>query len=70
MYDTYVVLENDTINSISSKFKTAPEVIYQLNGYEFELKPGMTIVVPRVTSKYFDYYKVSKGDTIFMGNNE
>lgn len=66
MYDTYVVLENDTINSISSKFKTSPEVIYQLNGYEFELKPGMTIVVPRVTSKYFDYYKVSKGDTLYQ----
>lgn len=66
LYDTYVVLENDTINSISSKFKTSPEVIYQLNGYEFELKPGMTIVVPRVTSKYFDYYKVSKGDTLYQ----
>lgn len=66
MYDTYVVLENDTINSISSKFKTSPEVIYQLNGYEFDLTPGMTIVVPRVTSKYFDYYTVNKGDTLYQ----
>ena len=65
MYDTYVVLENDTINSISSKFNTSPEVIYQLNGYEFSLEPGMTLVVPRVTSKYFNYYTVLKGDSLY-----
>ena len=33
MYDTYVVEKNDTIGSISSKFNTSPEIIYQLNGY-------------------------------------
>ena len=70
MYDTYVVVKGDTIDSISSKYNTSPEVLYQLNGYEFSLEPGMTLIVPRVTSKYFDYYTVSKGDAIFMGNNE
>ncbi len=63
MYDTYLVLNNDTVDSISSKFNTSPEVLYQLNGRSIE--PGMTIVVPRVASKYFDYYTVSKGDTLY-----
>lgn len=65
MYDTYLVNEKDTIDSISLKYNTSPEVIYQLNGYKFDLEPGMTIVVPRVSSKFFDYYTVSKGDTLF-----
>ena len=65
MYDTYIVKENDTIDSISTKYNTSPEVLYQLNGYEFNLEPGMTLIVPKVTSKYFDYYKVTKGDTLY-----
>lgn len=65
MYDTYVIEKGDTINSISSKFNTSPEVIYQLNGYVLDIVPGSTLVVPRVTSKYFDYYTVSKGDTLY-----
>lgn len=65
LYDTYLVKENDTIESISSKYNTSPEVLYQLNGYEFSLQPGMTLIVPRVTSKYFDYYTITKGDTLY-----
>lgn len=65
MYDTYVIGKNDTINTISSKFNTSPEVIYQLNGFVLDIVPGNTLVVPRVTSSYFDYYTVTKGDTLF-----
>ena len=65
MYDTYVIEKGDTINTISSKLNTSPEVIYQLNGYVLDLVPGNTLVVPRVTSNYFDYYTVSKGDTLY-----
>ena len=65
MLDTYVVSKNDTIDSISLKYNTSPEVLYQLNGYNFEMEPGMTIIVPRVSSKYFDYYTVTKGDTLY-----
>lgn len=65
MYDTYKVMVGDTLNSISSKFKTSPEVIKQLNGYVLDIEPGMDLVVPRVSSKYFDYYTVSKGDTLY-----
>lgn len=65
MYDTYTIENGDTIDSISSKFNSSPEVIYQLNGYVLDLAPGNTLVVPRVTSNYFDYYKVTKGDTLY-----
>ncbi|MBQ2872777.1 MAG: LysM peptidoglycan-binding domain-containing protein [Bacilli bacterium] len=65
MYDTYVIEKNDTIDTISSKFNTSPEVIYQLNGYVLDLKPGNTLVVPRMKSDYFDYYIVNKGDSLY-----
>ena len=65
MYDTYVIEKNDTVATISSKFNTSPEVLYQLKGYVLDLVPGNTLVVPRITSNYFDYYTVSKGDTLY-----
>lgn len=65
MYDTYITTSGDTLNSIASKFNTSPEVIKQLNGYLLEIVPGLIIVVPKVTSKYFDYYTITKGDTLF-----
>jgi len=70
MYDTYIIEKNDTIDTISSKFNTSPEVLKELNGYMFSLIPGNSLVVPRVTSKYFDYYKVSKGDTLYKIAND
>lgn len=65
MYDTYVIEKNDTIDTISSKFNTSPEIIYQLNGYVLDIVPGNTLVVPRSRSNYFDYYVVNKGDTLY-----
>ena len=70
MYDTYIVQENDNIDTISSKFNTSPEIIYQLNGYILDIVPGNTLVVPKMKSDYFDYYVVNKGDTLFKIANE
>jgi LysM repeat protein len=64
-YTTYVVKKNDTIQSIASKYNTSPEVIYQINGYSLDLVPGNIIFLPKINSNYFDYYVVSKGDTLY-----
>ena len=70
MYDTYVIMASDTIDTISSKFNTSPEVLYQLNGYMLNLVPGNTLVVPRISSELFDYYTVKKGDSLYKIANE
>ena len=59
MTDDYIVMENDTLDSISSKFNISPEIIENLNGYNTDLVPGGK------NNKYFDYYTVSKGDTLY-----
>lgn len=65
MYDTYVIEENDTIDSVAAKFGISPEILRQLNGYVLNLVPGNTLVVPRRRNDFFDYYIVSKGDTLY-----
>ncbi len=65
MYDIYTIMPGDTINSISSKFKTSPEILISLNGNIKELIPGTNIVIPRRPSNYLDYYVINKGDTLF-----
>ena len=65
MYDTYVTNMNDTLDTIAAKFNTSPEVIKAINGNNFVFRPGMTLMIPRVTSRYFDYYTISKGDTLY-----
>ena len=64
MTDTYNVMENDTIESIASKYSTSPGIINFLNN-NIKIQPGMIINVPRIQSDYFDYYVVRKGDTLY-----
>lgn len=65
MYDSYIVKPGDTLNSIASKLKTSKEILEELNGYNIDLTPGMILIVPKTNNKYFDYYKVMKGDTLY-----
>ena len=64
MTDTYKVMENDTIESIASKYSTSSEIINFLNN-NIKIQPGMIINVPRIQSDYFDYYVVREGDTLY-----
>lgn len=70
MYDTYIIQVNDTIDTISSKFGTSPEVLKQLNGYVLNLVPGNALVVPRMKNNYLDYYVVNKGDNLYKIAND
>lgn len=65
MYDTYVIKEDDTIDSVALKYGISTEILKKLNGYVFDLVPGNTLVVPKKRNDYFDYYTVSKGDTLY-----
>ena len=65
MYDTYVVMENDTLDSISNKFNIPVDILKQFNGYNLDLTPGLKLVVPRINNKYFSYYVIKKGDTLY-----
>lgn len=56
MTDDYIVMENDKINNIS------PEILE--NSYNFDLVSG------EKNNKYFDYYTVSKGDTLYKIAND
>lgn len=63
MYDSYVVMEGDTLNSIASKLNISPEIIEKINN-NFSLIPGSIIDVPK-SNDYFGYYQVEKGDTLY-----
>jgi len=65
MYETYIVKDDDTLDSISSKFDTSLNMLMELNNGDINLIPGSSLIVPKVSSKYFDYYTVNKGDTLY-----
>lgn len=70
MYEYYVIQEGDTLDKIASKFMISSELIKELNGLDMELIPGNMLVIPKTISKYFDYYTVLKGDTLYKIAND
>ena len=64
MFDTYIANESDTIDSIANKFNTTKNIIELLNGNDLIIKDGTNILIPKINNKYFDYYKINKGDTL------
>jgi len=67
MYDIYIVQEGDTIDSIANKYNITPYILYKINMFDsdYVLSVGDSIIVPKVTSMYFDYYTIKKGDTLY-----
>ena len=65
MYEIYTLQDGDTISSVSEKFGTNEDVIYQINGLdsEYVIVPGMQLVVPKVKNDKYIYYTVKKGDS-------
>ena len=70
MYNYYLIKEGDTIDSISRETNTNKDIIYALNGDYFEMNEGNKIMIPKNNNQYFDYYKVSKGDTLTKISNQ
>lgn len=68
MYDIYTIQNGDTIESISGKFGTTPEKIYELNVNlepAEQLESGKKIIVPVARPAIFEYYTIKKGDTLY-----
>ena len=67
MYDIYTIQNGDTVESIASKYNITPYILYQLNGFNpnYILTPGNNIIVPKISSTYFDYYTIKKGDNLY-----
>lgn len=67
MYDIYTIQEGDTIESIANRYNITSYILEQLNGFNLSDKfnAGSNIIVPKITSAYFDYYTIRKGDTLY-----
>lgn len=65
MYEYYIVKEEDTLDKIANSLMISKDLIKELNGLRMDLIPGNILVVPKRDNKYFDYYIVSKGDTLY-----
>lgn len=67
MFEIYNVQKGDTIDLISAKYNITPGNLYKLNGFRSEYVPsvGSNIIVPKNNNKYFNYYTVQKGDSLF-----
>lgn len=67
MYDKYLIQHGDTIESIASKFNTREDIIKDLNNlpYDDMYEEGREIIVPANKDKYFEYYTIQKGDSLY-----
>lgn len=64
MFDNYTILENDSVDSISSKFNISSDLLKKINS-NIDFKPGSVILVPKYNNNIFDYYVVKDGDTLY-----
>ena len=67
MYDKYLIRTGEDLSSIAKKFNTKESIIMNLNNIPFPdmVRPGKEIIVPINKEKYFEYYTIKKGDTLY-----
>ena len=67
MYDKYLIEKGENINSIAKKFYTNESVLMEINNIPFPdyFREGKEIIVPVNKEKYFEYYTIQKGDTLY-----
>lgn len=67
MYDKYLIQHGDTLRSIADKFNTKESILMDINNMPFQdyYREGREIIVPINKEKYFEYYTIQKGDTIY-----
>lgn len=66
MYNVYKVLDNETLDDIARRFYTTVETLQDINNLDnSSLRAMEEIIVPETSKKYFEYYRVQKGDSIY-----
>lgn len=67
MYDKYLIQRGENIDILAKKFATNPNVLMEINNIPFPdyFREGKEIVVPLNKDKYFEYYTVKKGDSLY-----
>lgn len=67
MYDKYLIKQDDTLSSIAKKFKIDEKSLLELNNIPFPdmIRAGKEIIVPVNKEKYFEYYTIKKGDSLY-----
>lgn len=63
MFEIYKINDGDTIDSIATNHRTTSDEIFKINGFEYDraIKVGEDIIVPRLTSNYYNYYTIRTG---------
>lgn len=67
MYDKYLIKKGENIDILAKKFATNPSILMEINNIPFKdyFREGKEIVVPLNKDKYFEYYTVQKGDSLY-----
>jgi LysM repeat protein len=67
MYDKYLIKRGENIDILAKKFATNPNLLMEINNIPFPdyFREGKEIIVPLKKDKYFEYYTVKKGDSLY-----
>lgn len=66
MYNVYRILNGESLEDVAVKFNTSVPALEDMNGLEEKfLRAASEILVPETSKKYFEYYRVQKGDSIY-----
>lgn len=67
MFDYYQIKEGDTLEIIAKKFNTNIKTLQEMNHINstFNLRTGMNLVIPKNKEKYFTFYTIEKGDSLY-----
>lgn len=67
MYDKYLIEKGENINTIAKKFFTNESVLMEINNIPFPdyFREDKEIIVPVNKEKYFEYYTIQKGDSLY-----
>ncbi len=67
MFESYRLVEGETLDSVAKKFNTSIKVLQDLNNlyYLDDIRENMELIVPSNSKDYFNYYVVEKGDSLY-----